>query len=154
MACEEAQECIVSTCCPGPSVVDKGKYYQLGKRVPTFLNPFTLENSGINLSYFDVGVAIYFLIAPLSYYLIEYEDVSSTAYSAYATLISLPWSLKFVFGLISDMNPIAGYRRKSWLLLGWLAFSGFSFFSGYSRYTQPHVHGRIYVLNDCLLFAV
>lgn len=131
--CEEgiirdAGDCMVSTCCPGPSKVEKGKYYPLGKRVPSFLNPYTLENGGVMLSYFDVGVAIYFLVAPLSYYLISELNVSSTAYSAYATLISLPWSLKFVFGLISDMNPIYGYRRKSWLLLGWLAFSGFSFF--------------------------
>lgn len=118
----------IDTCCPGPNPVDKGDYFPVGKRVPTFLNPFSLENAGITLSYFDVGIAIYFLAAPLTYYLIEVQNISSTSYSAYVTLVSLPWCLKFVFGMISDGNPIYGYRRKSWLLLGWLAFAGFSFF--------------------------
>jgi len=119
---------IKETLCPGPSVVDKGKYFQPGKRVASFLNPYTWENSGISLSYFDVGIAIYFLGTPISYYLIDTLDVSSTSYSAYATLVSLPWCLKFIFGMISDGAPIFGYRRKSWLIIGWLLFVGISFF--------------------------
>lgn len=124
----DAHSVLVDICCPGPSTIEKGSYYPVGKRIPTFLNPYSLENAGITLSYFDVGVAIYILAAPLSYYLIDEMGVSSTAYSAYATLVSLPWCLKFIFGMISDGNPIYGYRRKSWMLLGWLGFSSCSFF--------------------------
>jgi len=125
---EVGHETAVEVCCPGPSSVDKGGYYSVGKRIPSFLNPYAPENGAIAMSYFDVGIAIYFLSAPLTYYLIEEKDISSTSYSAYVTLISLPWSLKFIFGMISDGNPIYRYRRKSWLLLGWLLFSSFSFY--------------------------
>ena len=33
------------------------------------------------------------------------------------SLISLPWSLKILYGLISDNIPICGTRRKSWLII-------------------------------------
>jgi hypothetical protein len=36
--------------------------------------------------------------------------------------MSIPWSLKFVFGAISDGVPVMKYRRKSWFLISWLGF--------------------------------
>jgi MFS-type transporter involved in bile tolerance (Atg22 family) len=33
------------------------------------------------------------------------------------SLISLPWSLKILYGLISDNVPVCGTRRKSWLII-------------------------------------
>jgi predicted MFS family arabinose efflux permease len=36
--------------------------------------------------------------------------------AAFAALLSLPWSLKPLYGLISDFIPLAGYRRKSYLV--------------------------------------
>jgi len=92
------------------------------EKLPYFLNPFIMPNAGIFLSYFNVGVAIYILQAPLSYYLIDELDVSSTNYNAYFTLVALPWSLKFILGSISDGIPIFQYRRKSWLLIGWILY--------------------------------
>jgi Na+/melibiose symporter-like transporter len=35
----------------------------------------------------------------------------------FGLLLSLPWSLKPIYGLISDFLPLAGYRRKSYLVL-------------------------------------
>lgn len=90
--------------------------------LPYFLNPYNISNAAIFLSYFNVGIAIYLLTAPLSYYLINTLNVSSAEYNAYVTLITLPWSLKFIFGSISDCNRIFGYRRKSWMLIGWIIF--------------------------------
>ena len=91
-------------------------------KIPSFLNPFILPNAAIFLSYFNVGIAIYILQAPLSYYLIDQLDISSTSYNAYFTLVSLPWSLKFILGSFSDGIPILKYRRKSWLLIGWFIY--------------------------------
>ncbi len=34
-----------------------------------------------------------------------------------SSLIAIPWVLKIVYGLISDCLPLAGYRRKSYLIL-------------------------------------
>ena len=90
--------------------------------LPYFLNPFIMPNAGIFLSYFNVGIAIYILQAPLSYYLIDTLDISSTSYNAYFTLVALPWSLKFLLGSLTDGVPIFGYRRKSWLLIGWVLY--------------------------------
>ena len=90
--------------------------------LPYFLNPFIMPNAGIFLSYFNVGIAIYILQAPLSYYLIDTLDISSTSYNAFFTLVALPWSLKFLLGSVTDGVPIFGYRRKSWLLIGWVFY--------------------------------
>ena len=39
-------------------------------------------------------------------------------------LIKLPWSLRILFGLISDNVPLCGTRRKSWvMLMGALQFA-------------------------------
>jgi len=35
----------------------------------------------------------------------------------YMSLIHIPWSIKIVYGLISDNVPIAGTRRKSYIIL-------------------------------------
>ncbi len=94
---------------------------------PYFLNPFIMPNSALPLSYFNCGIAIYMLSTPVTYYLIYYLSASSAQYNAYATLVSLPWSFKFAFGLLSDGNPLNGYRRKSWLAIGWILFIVFNF---------------------------
>jgi hypothetical protein len=86
------------------------------------LNPFGSSNAAFNLGYFNVGVALYFLNTPVSYYLITVLGISSTQYSAYTALIGIPWSFKFIFGMVSDGVPILKYKRKSWLTIGWLGF--------------------------------
>jgi MFS family permease len=35
----------------------------------------------------------------------------------FSTIITLPWSIKPIYGLISDFVPLFGYRRKSYLML-------------------------------------
>jgi hypothetical protein len=37
--------------------------------------------------------------------------------TAYVSILSLPWMIKPLYGLVSDLIPIFGYRRKSYLLL-------------------------------------
>lgn len=41
-------------------------------------------------------------------------------------LSTLPWSLKLVFGFISDVFPIFGLHRKPYLTLGAIIYSFFS----------------------------
>ncbi|RHZ26100.1 hypothetical protein DYB26_008767, partial [Aphanomyces astaci] len=41
--------------------------------------------------------------------------------SSYSTLVTLGWSFKVFMGMFSDCFPILGYRRKSWMLIGWTA---------------------------------
>lgn len=119
---------------PGPIFIDKmavasdsiaggGSDSQPSKKpLQYFLNPFHLSNSAFMMSYFNIGIAMNFLNIPVSYYLINTLEVSATQYSAYTALIGLPWSLKFLFGMLSDGIPILRYRRKSWFLIGWSSF--------------------------------
>ena len=130
------QDC-ASNYFPGPILINKEEYtvecrqidgdlvnkpYQAKTAYPYFLNPFGMSNAAFMMSYFNVGIAMNFLNTPVSYYLITTLGISATQYSAYTALISIPWSLKFLFGLISDGAPILRYRRKSWFLIGWTGF--------------------------------
>jgi MFS family permease len=38
-------------------------------------------------------------------------------------VVMMPSTLKIVFGFVSDNFPILGYRRKPYMLLGWLVVS-------------------------------
>lgn len=47
--------------------------------------------------------------------------------ATFGAILALPWCLKPLFGLLSDFVPLAGYRRKSYLILTSLvALSGFA----------------------------
>ncbi|KAF4320672.1 hypothetical protein BBO99_00001279 [Phytophthora kernoviae] len=48
-----------------------------------------------------------------------YLNMDGFQVSAAATVVRLPWSYKTLFGLLSDHVPLAGYRRKSYMLIGW-----------------------------------
>lgn len=46
----------------------------------------------------------------------------------YTWSLIIPWSIKPLYGMLSDYVPVLGYRRKSWLLLANL-LAGFGFLS-------------------------
>jgi hypothetical protein len=54
---------------------------------------------------------------PLNYYLKQVHDWSPLQISAYVTILNIPWMTKPLYGLVSDLIPLFGYRRKSYLLL-------------------------------------
>jgi BT1 family len=54
---------------------------------------------------------------PLNYYLKQVHDWTPLQISAYVTILNLPWMTKSLYGLVSDLIPLFGYRRKSYLLL-------------------------------------
>lgn len=35
----------------------------------------------------------------------------------YMSIIHIPWSVKIIYGIISDNLPIAGTRRKSYIVI-------------------------------------
>jgi hypothetical protein len=105
-----------------PDIIDTDKLNPENEESPYSINPFDPSNAGFMMGYFNVGVALFFLNTPVSYYLITTLGISSTQYSAYTALIGIPWSFKFIFGMISDGVPILKYKRKSWFTIGWLGF--------------------------------
>ncbi len=68
---------------------------------------------------------------PLNYYLKSGLGLNPAQVSEYLAILTLPWVIKPLYGLVSDYLPLFGYRRKSWLILvNMLAALGFLWLSG------------------------
>ena len=59
----------------------------------------------------------------ISYYFKDFLKFSPSQSSFYRSLLSFPFIFKPLFGLISDLFPICGYKRKIYLIIG----GGFNF---------------------------
>eukprot|EP00522_Entomoneis_paludosa_P018274 CAMPEP_0172451296 /NCGR_PEP_ID=MMETSP1065-20121228/9391_1 /TAXON_ID=265537 /ORGANISM="Amphiprora paludosa, Strain CCMP125" /LENGTH=524 /DNA_ID=CAMNT_0013203239 /DNA_START=14 /DNA_END=1585 /DNA_ORIENTATION=- len=79
---------------------------------------YRMEHLAIPACYFMVG-----LVQGLTYPLINVYPLDLGATEAQQTTLSslkgLPSCFKIFFGVLSDTVPIAGYRRKPYMLLGW-----------------------------------
>jgi len=114
-----------------------------GKQSPLWiLDLYAPANMAILVSYFAIGVVSKLTQTPVQYYLIEYLDASATQYSVYNTLHRLPWSLKWMFGMLIDGVPIMVYRRKPWLVIGYSAFSAINLYLFWIR--TPGINNTIF----------
>ncbi|KAF0691518.1 Aste57867_17281 [Aphanomyces stellatus] len=83
------------------------------------LELWSKEAMGLFAQYAAIGV-IYGLIPALNYPIFNvYLYLEGYQTASYGTLVVLGWSFKVFFGMLSDCVPILGYRRKSWMLIGW-----------------------------------
>ncbi|RHY50565.1 hypothetical protein DYB38_011582 [Aphanomyces astaci] len=83
------------------------------------LNLFSREAFGLFSQYAAVGV-ILGMIPSLNYPIFNvYLNLEGYQTSAYGQLVTMGWSFKVFMGMFSDCFPIFGYRRKSWMLIGW-----------------------------------
>jgi MFS family permease len=85
---------------------------------------FRMENIAIPLSYFSIGFAESFLTTPLNIYMVNVLNAEPPIQSTMTILQTLPWSMKLLFGFISDAVPIAGAHRKPYLVMGSILYSG------------------------------
>lgn len=69
-----------------------------------------------SLGHFSQGVAS-LAGQPLYYYLREHLGISVSTIMLIGSLTNLPWMLKPLYGFASDLWPILGYRRKSYIFL-------------------------------------
>ncbi|KDO28388.1 hypothetical protein SPRG_06626 [Saprolegnia parasitica CBS 223.65] len=82
------------------------------------------EAIGLLGQYVAVGM-IYGLLPSLTYPLFtQYLNFDGYHSASYSVLVNMCWSLKIFFGLITDCFPIGGYKRKPYMLLGWLLSLG------------------------------
>ncbi|ETW00929.1 hypothetical protein H310_06584 [Aphanomyces invadans] len=85
------------------------------------LDLFSREAFGLFSQYAAIGV-IYGMIPSLNYPIFNvYLQLEGYQTASYGTLVTLGWSFKVFMGMFSDCFPIFGYRRKSWMLIGWSA---------------------------------
>eukprot|EP00534_Pseudo-nitzschia_fraudulenta_P005978 CAMPEP_0201175396 /NCGR_PEP_ID=MMETSP0851-20130426/101547_1 /ASSEMBLY_ACC=CAM_ASM_000631 /TAXON_ID=183588 /ORGANISM="Pseudo-nitzschia fraudulenta, Strain WWA7" /LENGTH=584 /DNA_ID=CAMNT_0047458549 /DNA_START=152 /DNA_END=1903 /DNA_ORIENTATION=+ len=86
--------------------------------LPPELQLLRKENIAIPACYLLVGI-LQGLSGPLlNVYPLDL-NATEAQQTTISTLKSLPASLKLIFGFISDNFPILGYRRKSYMLIGW-----------------------------------
>mmetsp|Transcript_23931 Transcript_23931/g.41699 ORF Transcript_23931/g.41699 Transcript_23931/m.41699 type:complete len:517 (-) Transcript_23931:572-2122(-) len=86
------------------------------------LDVWNPKNICIVMSYFGVGFADQFTYTPVYYYMIDYLGASNAEQNTVITLMFLPWSFKLIYGLLSDVVPIRGQRRKPYLIAGWMIY--------------------------------
>lgn len=67
-----------------------------------------------------------------------YLNMQAYQASAAGMIMMLPWSYKTFFGYLSDHAPILGYRRKSYILIGWIVSSVALLVLTYSPYEAPY----------------
>ncbi|RHZ27234.1 hypothetical protein DYB37_012571 [Aphanomyces astaci] len=83
------------------------------------LDLWSREAFALFMQYGAIGV-IYNMMPALNYPIFNiYLNLEGYQTSSYRVLIVIGWSFKVIFGLLSDCVPIYGYRRKSWILIGW-----------------------------------
>ena len=84
------------------------------------INPWSLPYIGIPIQYFSVGIIFAGSVSILYPILIVQNGVTSSFYTAAANLVTLFWSYKILFGFLSDCFPLCGYKKKSYITLGWV----------------------------------
>ena len=53
---------------------------------------------------------------PLTYYLKQAHSWSASDVTAFLAIFNFPWIIKPIYGVFSDLLPLFGYRRKSYLI--------------------------------------
>ncbi len=87
------------------------------------------------LVYFLQGVCQYTALInqPVIAYLRDTLGFDGAQTTAFRFWLGVPWTIKPIYGLLSDFIPLLGYRRRSYLLLSNLAAAvGFMWMSGIS----------------------
>ena len=74
----------------------------------SFLTFFIIQN-------INHGLWVVATLAVKDYYK-EYLGLDPGEMAGYLSIVHIPWSLKILYGLISDNVPICGSRRKSYLV--------------------------------------
>jgi MFS family permease len=73
-------------------------------------------------------------------------DCSATEITLFATLLSVPWWFKPLYGLLSDFVPLAGYRRRSYLLVSTAATVAGLLYVAFAPLTEPSLAWLLAVL--------
>ncbi|NEQ52781.1 MAG: folate/biopterin family MFS transporter [Leptolyngbya sp. SIO3F4] len=81
--------------------------------------PLTTELTAILLVYFVQGILGLARLA-VSFFLKDDLGLSPAEVAALTGIASLPWTIKPIFGFLSDGLPLFGYRRRPYLILSGL----------------------------------
>ena len=92
--------------------------------------------------YFAIGI-LYGMLPGMQYSVFQnYLKMEGYQVSAYGVLVVLGWSFKVFFGMLSDCVPIMGYRRKPWMLIGWVIATICLCIMTFSSFPDPYCDAR------------
>jgi hypothetical protein len=77
------------------------------------------ESIGLLTQYAAVGLLYAVLPQTIYPFLQSYLNADGALVLTANSLVTLPWSFKFFYGILSDCVPIRGYRRRPYMLIGW-----------------------------------
>jgi len=84
------------------------------------IDPLSNDYVGIIANYFSVGLMIGGSTSLLYPVLIVKAGATASLMTASYAIVMVFWSYKIVFGFLSDCFPIFGYKRKPYIVIGWL----------------------------------
>ncbi|CEG48146.1 Major facilitator superfamily domain, general substrate transporter [Plasmopara halstedii] len=80
----------------------------------------SFECIGLLAQYAGVGFLTGIIPGVIYPVLQGYLNAEGTTVVSASVLVQVPWCYKMFFGVISDCFPILGYRRRPYMILGWL----------------------------------
>ncbi|RHY31181.1 hypothetical protein DYB32_003695 [Aphanomyces invadans] len=84
------------------------------------LNLLSWEAFGLLSQYAGVGILMGVLGALQYPVFHSYLRMEGYQTASYGVLISLGWSSKIFFGILSDCCPLFGYQRRPYMIIGWM----------------------------------
>lgn len=75
--------------------------------------------TALYVQYIVIGFVYGVLPGTLYGFFMGYLKVESHVFATAVQVVGLPWSFKFAFGALNDCIPLFGYRRVSYMALGW-----------------------------------
>lgn len=75
--------------------------------------------AGYLAQYFSIGIIMGGLPATFYGVFLGYLNVPAYVYATASVVSMLPWSFKFLFGMLNDTVPVQGLQRKPYMILGW-----------------------------------
>ncbi|GMF51494.1 unnamed protein product [Phytophthora fragariaefolia] len=83
-------------------------------------NLFTRDYIGLVAQYAAVGFIDGVLPNVIYPFLQNYLNLPGSQTTTASVLVQLPWSFKVFYGILSDCFPIRGYRRRPYMVIGWI----------------------------------
>lgn len=84
------------------------------------IDPLSQDYIGICANYFSVGLMIGGSTSLLYPVLVVKAGATASMLTASYAIVMVFWSFKIIFGFMSDCFPIFGYKRKPYIVAGWI----------------------------------
>jgi hypothetical protein len=98
----------------------EGDIYNISGHDDEQIDPLSSDYVGIIANYFSVGLMIGGSTSLLYPVLIVKAGATASLMTASYAVVMVFWSYKIVFGFLSDCFPIFGYKRKPYIVIGWM----------------------------------